>query len=225
MKKRIVSILALAFFIWLGVSLYLETDRVGDALKSKHYENVQLVITTETTAVSEDEEGEQVETVNEDIIELTKDGTTYYEKSDANEYYQYERDGELFLLYYDDFYGMKTDDGNWVEVSVKEEDSPIAFDFSLLDDYEKSDFQKVDDYYAVKEHMAELFADIMKIEDDSKYYGYDMKFYFSKGKLSKILISYDYAMETDVVRIYEFFYENDAITVPEADVKYGETTE
>lgn len=217
------GVVLLVALVVLAVNLYLQSDRVGHALKSKRYENVQMTITRETTTIEVDESGESIESTSEDVIKLQKDGTTYYENSNANEYYQYELDGKMFLLYYDDFYGIKAENGDWVEVLVAEEDSPLSFDFSIFENYKKSDFQKVEDYYVPKNDASELFLDITQVGDDSKYYSYDMKFYFEQGKLVKIVVSYNYAIEMEVITTYEFSYKDETITVPEADVKYEET--
>lgn len=172
--------------------------------------------------ITEDESNqsqEQSNTESYDICILKKDGDVSYEKS-MGEFYKYSRDGKNFVLYYDDFYGINKDNPDWVEVYAENYSSMEIFDFKIFDNYEKSDFKKVDDYYVPKGDMTAFFHEFLKIVQVEKYQNCDIKFYFDNGRASKIVASYLYDENMDIVQTYKFTYRDEEIKIPAATIKY-----
>ena len=172
--------------------------------------------------VTENEEETSEEPSNtstSDICVLKKDGDVLYEKSQG-EFYRYNRDGESFVLYYNDFGGMNKDNPDWVEVYAENYSDISYFDFSILENYEKSDFKKTQDYYLPKGDVNTFFFEFLGISQVEKYNNCDIKFYFENGKISKIVASCLYDNSMDIVWTYKFSYKNEAIKIPDATIKY-----
>ena len=196
-----------------NTNIYGDNTYFGDG-EYYYDENGNLVTEDETEG-----QEEQSDTSTYDICVLKKDGDVFYEKS-LGEYYKYNRDGENYILYYDDFYGMNEENPDWVEVYAENYGSLQSFDFKILDNYEKSDFKKKGDRYVPKEDVTAFFYEFLQIKQVEKYNNCDIEFYFEKGKISKIIASYLYDSNMDIVQTYKFSYKDEAIKIPAATIKY-----
>ena len=196
-----------------NTNIYGDNTYFGDG-EYYYDENGNLVTEDETEG-----QEEQSDTSTYDICVLKKDGDVFYEKS-LGEYYKYNRDGENYILYYDDFYGMNEENPDWVEVYAENYGSLQSFDFKILDNYEKSDFKKKGDRYVPKEDVTAFFYEFLQIKQVEKYNNCDIEFYFEKGKISKIIASYLYDSNMDIVQTYKFSYKDEAIKIPVATIKY-----
>lgn len=196
-----------------GTNIYGDNTYFGEG-EYYYDENGNLITDDEVET-----EQEQSNTSTYDICVLKKDGDVFYEKS-LGEYYRYDRDGESFILYYDDFYGMNEDNPDWIEVYAENYGNVSSFDFKILDNYEKSDFKKVDDYYVPKEDTTAFFLEFLGIVQVEKYNNCDIKFYFENGKISKIIASCLYDEDMDMVQTYKFSYKDEKVKIPKATIKY-----
>ena len=196
-----------------NTNIYGDNTYFGDG-EYYYDENGNLVTEDETEG-----QEEQSDTSTYDICVLKKDGDVFYEKS-LGEYYKYNRDGENYILYYDDFYGMNEENPDWVEVYAENYGSLQSFDFKILDNYEKSDFKKKGDRYVPKEDVTAFFYEFLQIKQVEKYNNCDIEFYFENGKISKIVASYLYDNSMDIVQTYKFSYKDEAIKIPVATIKY-----
>lgn len=195
------------------------TDIYGDNTylgEGEYYYDENGNLVTEDEAEGQEQ---QSNTTSQDICVLKKDGDVYYEKS-LGEYYQYDRDGESFILYYDDFYGINEENPDWIEVYAENYGSLQSFDFKIFDNYEKSDFKKEGDHYVPKEDVTDFFYEFLQIKQVEKYNNCDIEFYFENGKISKIVASYLYDNSMDIVQTYKFSYKDEAIKIPAATIKY-----
>ena len=212
-----VAIVLLVMLI-VGVVLYLQSDRVGHALKSKNFRQVQLAVKQSITYLDDMEKTGEENAVTDTSYTLKKDGDTEH-ITGYLEQYRYMRDGEEFGLGYDDFYESIGENGKWVEYRAGTYEGYKFFDFSVFENYQSSDFKKVEDYYIPKREVDAFFCEFFGIDEEEMYADCDMKFYFEKGKLSKLIVSHIYG-DIKVVMTYEFSYQKETIGVPEADVKY-----
>ena len=212
-----VAIVLLVMLI-VGVVLYLQSDRVGHALKSKNFRQVQLAVKQSITYLDDMEKTGEENAVTDTSYTLKKDGDTEH-ITGYLEQYRYMRDGEEFVLVYDDFYESIGENGKWVEYRAGTYEGYKFFDFSVFENYQSSDFKKVEDYYIPKREVDAFFCEFFGIDEEEMYADCDMKFYFEKGKLSKLIVSHIYG-DIKVVMTYEFSYQKETIGVPEADVKY-----
>ena len=178
--------------------------------------------------------GNSADTADEpqEISVLKKDGDVYYEEGLSGKCYYYKRDGKDYVMYYDDFYGINKDNGEWTEVSADNYSITMSFDFSVLDKIKKSDLKKSGDYYVPKKDAEQLFFDVLKIQNKQYYSDCNIKFRFEKGKISEITADYIFKYtgtssesegnEYTAKLVYTFSYNDEEIKIPEADVKNEE---
>ena len=173
-------------------------------------ENGSMVTEGTDTSSQTDRSYEQ----EDDICVMKKDGDTIYEEGLGGKYYRYSRDGHKYILYYDDFYGIKADNGDWIEVDADNYGLAPVFDFSVLDGIKKSDLKKTSDGYVPKSDTEDIFFKVLQIQNKEKYTNCNIKFYFKQGKITKISATYIYSNSYDITQNYKFTYKDEEIKVP-----------
>lgn len=173
-------------------------------------ENGSMVTEGTDTSSQTDRSYEQ----EDEICVMKKDGDTIYEEGLGGKYYRYSRDGHKYILYYDDFYGIKADNGDWVEMDADNYGLAPVFDFSVLDGIKKSDLKKTSDGYVPKSDTEDIFFKVLQIQNKEKYTNSNIKFYFKQGKITKISATYIYSNSYDITQNYKFTYKDEEIKVP-----------
>ena len=173
-------------------------------------ENGSMVTEGTDTSSQTDRSYEQ----EDEICVMKKDGDTIYEEGLGGKYYRYSRDGHKYILYYDDFYGIKADNGDWVEIDADNYGLAPVFDFSVLDGIKKSDLKKTSDGYVPKSDTEDIFFKVLQIQNKEKYTNSNIKFYFKQGKITKISATYIYSNSYDITQNYKFTYKDEEIKVP-----------
>lgn len=173
-------------------------------------ENGSMVTEGTDTSSQTDRSYEQ----EDEICVMKKDGDTIYEEGLGGKYYRYNRDGHKYILYYDDFYGIKADNGDWVEMDADNYGLAPVFDFSVLDGIKKSDLKKTSDGYVPKSDTEDIFFKVLQIQNKEKYTNSNIKFYFKQGKITKISATYIYSNSYDITQNYKFTYKDEEIKVP-----------
>ena len=120
---------------------------------------------------------------------------------------------------YDDFYNINQENGKWIEYLAEDYGEYGVFDFSVFNDYTRQDFKKVDNYYIPKGDLNIFYCDFFRIGEKDAYTDCEVKFYFEKGKVTKIVADCLYGGELDMTWTYEFTYDIQDIQIPEADVR------
>lgn len=168
------------------------------------------------------QEGSEYDILGELVIK--KDGDVLYLTGFEDKAYYYERDGQKYILYYDDMYGMKEDNGDWVERAVDEYDVLFYFDFNVLKSIDTNRLNKTGkEYVPDEDYMEELLCLIMRIDKQNinKYTVDTISFKFDKNKLRTIECIYIYNNLTNKYTV-EFTYNNTALELPQVDRIYGE---
>lgn len=173
-------------------------------------ENGSMVTEGTDTSSQTDRSYEQ----EDEICVMKKDGDTIYEEGLGGKYYRYSRDGHKYILYYDDFYGIKADNGDWIEMDADNYGLAPVFDFSVLDGIKKSDLKKTSDGYVPKSDTEDIFFKVLQIQNKEKYTNSNIKFYFKQGKITKISATYIYSNSYDITQNYKFTYKDEEIKVP-----------
>lgn len=176
-----------------------------------YYDENGNMVTEETDTSSQTEQSDEYEN---EISVMKKDGDTVYVEEYGNEYYCYSRDGHQYILYYDDFYGTKADNGDWIEMNADNYSMAPVFDFSVLDGIKKSDLKKTSDGYVPKTDTDEIFFKVLQIQNKEDYTNCSIKFYFNQGKITKISATYIYIDSYDFTLNYNFTYKDEEIKVP-----------
>ena len=99
-------------------------------------------------------QGSEYETLAE--LTMKKDGDVLYLTGFEDKAYYYQRDGQKYILYYDNMYGMKEDNGDWVERAVDEYDVPFFFDFNTLKSIDTGRLNKSGKEYVPDEEETDL---------------------------------------------------------------------
>lgn len=173
-------------------------------------ENGSMVTEGTDTSSQTDQSYEQ----EDEICVMKKDGDTIYEDGFGGKYYRYSRDGHNYILYYDDFYGINADNGDWIEMDADNYGLAPIFDFSVLDGIKKSDLKKTSDGYVPKSDTEDIFFKVLQIQNKENYTNCNIKFYFKQGKITKISATYIYSDSYDVTQNYKFTYKDEEIKVP-----------
>ena len=176
-----------------------------------YYDENGSMVTDGTDTSSQTDESYEPE---EELCVMKKDGDVIYEEGFGGKYYRYSRDGHKYILYYDDFYGIKADDGDWIEIDADNYGLAPVFDFSVLDEIKKSDLEKTSDGYVPKTDTEEVFFKVLQIQNKENYTNCNIKFYFKQGKITKISATYIYSDSYDVTQNYKFTYKDEEIKVP-----------
>ena len=161
----------------------------------------------------------------ENKITLKKDGDVYYENGTSGEMYFYKRDGQNYVMYYDDHYGMKKDDGEWVEVPAGNYSLKCSFDISLLKSVDRARLQKSGDVYIPQlDYLEELFFTLLSISENNRenYLVSSLSIAFDKDRISRIVASSVYKNDLLIEQTMDFTYNNTKIELPQVDRVYGE---
>ena len=200
-----------------------ETDEYSDEDYYNYYgdvyydENGSMVTYSDDTSSEESDEPETTK-----VSVMKKDGDVYYEDGLSGESYYYNRDGQNYVLYYDDFYGIYADNGKWVESETEDFSLSLTFDFSVLENIEKSDLKKTDKGYVPKENADEFFYTILRIQNKENYQNCEVYIQFDNGKIAQIETVCVYQGEYEIVQTFDFTYKDESIEIPEPDVVAGE---
>ena len=158
-------------------------------------------------------------------ITVKKDGTTYYENGTSGELYFYQRDGQDYVLYYDNYYGLKEEDGDWVEIPAGNYSLKKSFDIELLKSVDRERLQKSGDTYIPEiDYLEELFFTLLSIHENNRdnYVVNSLSISFDKDRIDQIAASYVYDSTFLVEQTYDFTYNNTKIELPQVDRVYGE---
>lgn len=205
--------------IMVGIVIWMNLGRVNAAFHSKRFEQVQLKVSQSVTYVNPTDTTYDGTSTNSDIYTLIKDGDTVH-VSGSFEQYQYVRDGKEYVLVLEDSYGLKEEKEEWVEYLAEDYGGWSFFDFSVFDNYKSWDLKKVEDYYVPKGNVDEAYYNFFQISQKELYENCAMKFYFEKGKLTKIVADCFFDGELNMTWTYEFRYEKETIEIPKADKQY-----
>lgn len=205
--------------IMVGIVIWLNTDRVSGAFHSKQFKQVQLKVSQSVTYLNPTDTTLDGTSTSEEIYTLMKDGDTVH-VSGSFEQYQYVRDGKEYVLVLEDSYGLKGKKEEWVEYLAEDYGGWPFFDFSVFDNYKGRDLRKVEDYYVPKGNVDEAYYNFFQISQKELYENCAMKFYFEKGKLTKIVADCFFDGELNMTWTYEFRYEKETIEIPKADKQY-----
>ncbi|MBQ3817338.1 MAG: hypothetical protein II802_03605 [Clostridia bacterium] len=154
-------------------------------------------------------------------ITLLKDGGVYYQDGISGKFYLYTRGDKNYMLYYDDFYGIKADNGEWKEEEIEDITYPLIFDVSVISDIDKSNLKKTSKGYAQKDENSDYFYKIFGIKSKEKYKNTEIYFNFDNGKLTSIETYCIYDDTFEIEQNLNFKYEDKQIKIPEPDVKAG----
>ena len=158
-------------------------------------------------------------------ITVKKDGTTYYENGTSGELYFYQRDGQDYVLYYDNYYGLKEEDGDWVEIPAGNYSLKKSFDIELLKSVDRERLEKSGDHYIPDfDYLEELFFTLLSIHENNRenYVVNSLSISFDKDRMDQIAASYVYDSTFLVEQTYDFTYNNTKIELPQVDRVYGE---
>ena len=197
-----------------------DTESESSELQNGYYDEFGSFI-PDTQQETEEQESEY------DLLaelKIKKDGDILYLEGFEEKAYYYSKDGQKYILYYDDMYGMKKDNGDWVERAVDEYTAPLFFDFNLLKSIDTDRLNKSGkEYVPDEEYLTELFCLIMRIEEQNidNYTVDSLSLKFDKNKLRTIKATYIYNNQTTEY-LAEFTYNNTALKVPQVDRLYGE---
>ncbi len=157
---------------------------------------------------------------------MEKYGDIIHETGRTGERYYYKRDGKDMVMFYDDYYGLKSKEGKWTEIYAEDTYAAPSFEVKNLEKLGKVRFKKVNDqqigdtYYAIKDYSDKYFYKLIGINDESKYKYTELHFYFDSKKISKIVATYIYDGSYEGKIVYEFQYGSvKKIELPKADVK------
>lgn len=170
-------------------------------------------------------DSEEDKNTTEYTITLKKDGDVYYEESLGGRRYYYPRNGKAYVLYYDDFYGIKKDDGDWVEAPAANYSISKSFDFDILKSIDRKKLHKQGSVYIPDmDYLDALFFKLLNINENNynKYIVNSLSIEFEKGKIRQISASALYDNKYQMEETYSFTYNNTAIEVPQVDKVFGE---
>ena len=235
-KRAIILICAAAAVLaaaGITAAVWLAEDPLEKALNPAAYGRVQVTLTQKQELAegaepggaqegSYDENGEpaqpdQTPAQARTIAVMCKDGERVYEEGLGGRYYFYTRDGQEYVLVYDDMSGALRE-GEWVEAPAEQFSLRPLFSVDRLAAVDADGFEKVDGVYRPDYvHLAPAFFGLLGIGEGSmdKYADYSLELRVDQNRLQSITAHYVYDKTYQVEETYTFANADTTVALPQ----------
>lgn len=211
-----VAVLAAGIF---GILRFKQSKNLKKAFNAAQYNSFRVVLSQTITDISKTADENASSRTLDGVYTLVRQGETYYEKGSNGENYYYDKNGESYVMFFDDNYGRG--DGKWIEMANEDSFVPML-DISLLEKVDTGSLSKGGKSYILINGAAdEAFFTLWKITNRDSYSDISLSFILSGDKIKTATAEYTVDKKQKFTDTYDFSYDSIKIEIPTADETYG----
>lgn len=211
-----VAVLAAGIF---GILRFKQSKNLKKAFNAAQYNSFRVVLSQTITDISKTADENASSRTLDGVYTLVRQGETYYEKGSNGENYYYDKNGESYVMFFDDNYGRG--DGKWIEMANEDSFVPML-DISLLEKVNTGSLSKGGKSCILINGAAdEAFFTLWRITNRDSYSDISLSFILSGDKIKTATAEYTVDKKQKFTDTYDFSYDSIKIEIPTADETYG----
>lgn len=211
-----VAVLAAGIF---GILRFKQSKNLKKAFNAAQYNSFRVVLSQTITDISKKADEKTASRTLDDVYTLVRQGETYYEKGSNGENYYYDKNGESYVMFFDDNYGRG--DGKWIEMANEASFVPML-DISLLEKVDTGSLSKRGKgYIPINGTADETFFTLWQITNTDGYSDISLSFTLNGDKIKTVTAEYTVDKKQKITDTYAFSYDDIKIEIPIADETYG----
>lgn len=211
-----VAVLAAGIF---GILRFKQSKNLKKAFNAAQYNSFRVVLSQTITDISKTADENASSRTLDGVYTLVRQGETYYEKGSNGENYYYDKNGESYVMFFDDNYGRG--DGKWIEMANEDSFVPML-DISLLEKVNTGSLSKGGkSYIPINGTADETFFTLWQITNTDGYSDISLSFTLNGDKIKTVTAEYTVDKKQKITDTYAFSYDDIKIEIPIADETYG----